>query len=56
MSEKLTARITHLEMSARQAVAVPVPSGIRLAIMRAGDMPVHYYRYLYEQVGRKHHC
>lgn len=55
MSEKLVARITHLEMSARQAVPVPVPSGIRLAIMRAGNMPVHYYRYLYERVGRKHH-
>lgn len=55
MTEKLTARITHLEMSTRQAVVVPVPSGIRLAIMRASDMPVHYYRYLYEQVGRKHH-
>ncbi len=55
MPEKLTARITHLEMSARPAISVPVPSGIRLAIMRAGDMPVHYYRYLYEKVGRKHH-
>lgn len=55
MSEKLEARITHLEMSARQVVQAPVPSGIRLAIMRAVEMPVHYYRYLYEQVGRKHH-
>ena len=55
MTEKLIARITHLEMSARPAIAVPTPSGIRLAIMRASNMPVHYYRYLYEQVGRKHH-
>ena len=55
MTGKLTARITHLEMSARQAVQVLVPSGIRLAMMRAGAMPVHYYRYLYEQIGRKHH-
>lgn len=55
MPEKLIARITHLEMAARPSIPVPVPSGIRLAIMRAGDMPVHYYRYLYEKVGRKHH-
>ncbi|WP_273792986.1 GNAT family N-acetyltransferase [Brucella anthropi] len=55
MTEKLTARITHLEMSTRHLIQVPVPSGIRLAIMRAVNMPVHYYRYLYEQVGRKHH-
>lgn len=55
MSEKLTARITHLEMQARPNHVVPTPSGIRLAIMRASDMPVHYYRYLYEQIGREHH-
>ncbi|MBB2974000.1 GNAT family N-acetyltransferase [Mesorhizobium sp. RMAD-H1] len=52
---KLTARITHLEMAERSTVSVPTPIGIRLAIMRATDIPVHYYRYLYEQVGRPHH-
>ncbi len=55
MTDKLTARITHLEMHTRPAHSVPVPSNMRLAIMRAGGMPVHYYRYLYEQVGREHH-
>lgn len=55
MAEKLTARITHLEMKARPSLAVPTPSGMRLAIMRASDMPVHYYRYLYEEIGREHH-
>jgi hypothetical protein len=55
MVDKLTARITHLEMQTRPALSVPVPSGVRLAIMRASDMPVHFYRYLYEQVGRQHH-
>lgn len=29
--------------------------GPRLAVMRAAEMPVHFYRYLYEQVGRPHH-
>lgn len=55
MAAKLKARITHLEMHGRPALAVPVPAGLRLAIIRATDMPVHYYRYLYEQVGRQHH-
>ncbi|MBV2144510.1 GNAT family N-acetyltransferase [Falsochrobactrum sp. TDYN1] len=55
MAEKLIARITHLEMMARSTIAVPVPSGMRLAIMRATHMPVHFYRYLYEYVGREHH-
>lgn len=55
MTATLKARITHLEMTERPALSVPVPAGLRLALVRAGDMPVHYYRYLYEQVGKKHH-
>lgn len=55
MAEKLIARVTHLEMTARPALSFPVPSGPRLAIMRSTQMPVHFYRYLYEQVGRQHH-
>ncbi|RCS24189.1 GNAT family N-acetyltransferase [Phyllobacterium salinisoli] len=55
MAKKLIARVTHLEMTERSAVSVPTPIGIKLAIMRASDMPVHYYRYLYEQVGKPHH-
>ncbi|PYE89499.1 GNAT family N-acetyltransferase [Phyllobacterium leguminum] len=51
----LTARITHLEMTERSAVSMPTPIGAKLAIMRASNMPVHYYRYLYEQVGKPHH-
>ncbi|WP_435657987.1 GNAT family N-acetyltransferase [Brucella pituitosa] len=55
MTEKLMARVTHLEMTARPALSFPVPSGLRLAIMCSTEMPVHFYRYLYEQVGRQHH-
>lgn len=56
MSDKttITARITHLEMTARSSVTVPSPVGMRLAVLRCSDMPVHFYRYLYEQVGRNH--
>ncbi|QDY99680.1 GNAT family N-acetyltransferase [Nitratireductor mangrovi] len=52
---KLKARVTHLEMTALPAHRVPMPFGPRLAVMRAENMPVHFYRYLYEQVGKPHH-
>lgn len=55
MTDTLTARITHLEMTTRPSLSVPTPVGMRLAIMRSTAMPVHFYRYLYERVGRKHH-
>lgn len=51
----LTARITHLEMAARPPHRVPAPLGAQLAVMRAPRMPLHFYRYLYERVGRPHH-
>jgi len=51
----LKARVTHLEMTAMPARRVPMPMGPRLALMQARDMPVAFYRYLYEQVGRPHH-
>lgn len=56
MTDKTTisARITYLEMTVRSSIAVPTPSGLRLAVLRASDMPLHFYRYLYEQVGRDH--
>ncbi len=59
MSEKptsmLTARITHLEMNSRPLKSVPVPSRPRLAMLHAETMPLHFYRYLYERVGREYH-
>lgn len=51
----LSARITHLEMTAPPAQRVPMPMGPRLAVMRVRDVPLAFYRYLYEQVGRAHH-
>lgn len=55
MIAKLTARITHLEMHAPPPHRIPAPSGPKLALMRAEAMPLHFYRYLYEMVGRPHH-
>lgn len=51
----LTARVTHLEMLAPPAHRVAMPTGQRLALMRTRDIPLAFYRYLYEQVGRAHH-
>lgn len=44
--------ITYLEMHERPNVpAVPAPAGFRLALMRAENCTVSFYRYLYETVG-----
>jgi len=55
----LPARVTFLEMRARPLRRLPalavVHGGRSLALMRAEDCPVHFYRYLYEQIGRPHH-
>ena len=51
----IEARVTHLEMLAPPARHAPSPVGMRLAVMRARDMPLAFYRYLYEQVGKAHH-
>ncbi|WP_297322936.1 GNAT family N-acetyltransferase [uncultured Bartonella sp.] len=55
MPDFLDARVTHLEMYERPQNVVPAPLNMRLAIMRAYQMPVHYYRYLYQQIGKAHH-
>lgn len=51
----LKARVTHLEMLTPPAHRVPTPLGPKLALMRTREIPLAYYRYLYEQVGRAHH-
>ncbi|SEQ01112.1 Acetyltransferase (GNAT) domain-containing protein [Faunimonas pinastri] len=45
--------ITYLEMTAPPARLPTMPSGIRLALMKAEQIPVHFYRYLYDRVGRE---
>lgn len=54
-AEKLTAHVTFLEMRERYTRSHPIPSRPRLALMRAERMPVAFYRYLYDQVGRQYH-
>ncbi|HLY44021.1 MAG TPA: GNAT family N-acetyltransferase, partial [Stellaceae bacterium] len=44
--------ITYLEMRARpQTPRLPAPLGVKLALMRAENCSVSFYRYLYETVG-----
>ena len=51
----LKAHITRLEMTAppRQSIALAV--NLNAAVMRVPDIPLAYYRYLYDQVGRRWH-
>ncbi|TDK36823.1 GNAT family N-acetyltransferase [Rhizobium deserti] len=51
----LKAHVTKLEMTAPPKASLPVPSNIQTAIMRAPEIPLHYYRYLYRQVGKRWH-
>lgn len=55
VAEEVSVNITRLEMTSQSTVAVPVPAGVRMAIMLAENMPVHFYRYLYEVIGKPHH-
>lgn len=51
----LRAHITRLEMTLPPKASLPVPINIQTAIMRVPDIPVHFYRYLYWQVGARWH-
>ncbi|MBX8811293.1 GNAT family N-acetyltransferase [Ochrobactrum sp. MR34] len=55
LADEVSVNITRLEMAAPLNVALPLPAGLRLAIMLAENMPVHLYRYLYEVIGKPHH-
>ncbi|MFC3226700.1 GNAT family N-acetyltransferase [Marinibaculum pumilum] len=45
--------VTFLEMAARPSRSLPhPPQGRRLTLIRAEQPPLHFYRYLYDTVGR----
>lgn len=53
MAKTIATTVTFLEMTARPHLPpVPVPSNLRLMLLKAEKPPVHYYRYLYDTVGR----
>ncbi len=51
----LRATVIHLEMAAPPRTYPAIPSGRQLALLRCHDMPLHFYRYLYDRVGREWH-
>lgn len=54
-TQTVMVQITRLEMQAYNSPAIVPPANVRLAIMMAETMPVHFYRYLYERIGKPHH-
>lgn len=51
MGRKHKTTVTFLEMHADPGVSV-APPATPLALLRARNMPLHFYRYLYDTVGR----
>ncbi len=47
----LETTVTYLAMAARPPHLPPMPTAPRLALMRAENIPLHFYRYLYRAVG-----
>ena len=54
-AKKLKAHVTHLEMSSAPVRNIPLPTRPIIALIKAENIPVDYYRYLYELVGKEHH-
>jgi len=48
----LPATVTYLEMNARPAPPGPPRPAMKTAILRCDHPPVHFYRYLYDTIGR----
>ena len=53
--ETIPVTVTFLEMSAPPAVYPPLPYNRQIAMLRTRNMPLHFYRYLMDRVGRKWH-
>ncbi|WP_412049062.1 GNAT family N-acetyltransferase [Hoeflea sp. Naph1] len=51
----LKATVTHLEMTRRPRMTLPLPVNLHATLIRATDIPLHFYRYLHWQVGREWH-
>lgn len=53
--QPLKAHVTQLEMTTPPKISLPVPVNLQTAVIRASDIPLHFYRYLYRQVGKRWH-
>ncbi|MDF1609856.1 GNAT family N-acetyltransferase [Hoeflea sp. YIM 152468] len=53
--KSLKATVTHLEMARRPRPVTPLPVNLHATLMKATEIPLHFYRYLQWQVGRDWH-
>lgn len=51
--KSLKATVTHLEMTRRPRAITPLPVNLHATLMKATNIPLHFYRYLQWQVGRE---
>lgn len=55
MTDSIDVTVTFLQMDAPLSHTPPLPYNRNIALLRVRDMPVHYYRYLMDRIGRKWH-
>lgn len=51
--EPIRVTVTFLEMATPPSHYPPLPYGRQIALLRTRDMPLHFYRYLLDRVGRR---
>jgi GNAT superfamily N-acetyltransferase len=53
--EPIPVTVTFLEMTRPPSRYAPLPLGAHIALLRVRQIPLHFYRYLMDRVGRKWH-
>lgn len=53
--EDIDVTVTFLEMHVPPAYSPPLPYYRQIALLKTKDIPLHFYRYLIDRVGRKWH-
>jgi len=53
--EPIEVTVTFLEMTRPPLRYPPLPLGAQIAVLRVKEIPLHFYRYLMDRVGRKWH-
>lgn len=54
MAKTVETVVTYLEMTEPRHPHVPLPVNLKMMLMRLEEPTVHFYRYLYDAVGRGH--
>lgn len=52
--EKFDVTITYLEQTSRPNLPQPLPPKYKTALLEAMDIPISFYRYMFDQVGAPH--